>query len=188
MAGCSAITSPTARRAERGAEFVDSNHTEVLSLAELGLALQPEIGRPRSCGDAARCRRSGCADVDARLARARHRAVGPRVATVGDNPHSEDRSLADLMHALDLSVLARLVIGRQIRTEYMLPPRKSVSGSPAAMTRLQAAGRRECHRIVGGNDQLATVCRPVGRSGTPRLLRFSRSTPIGGRSRCAAVR
>ena len=34
------------------------------------------------------------------------------------------------MHSLDLSVLARLVIGRDIRTEYMLPPDEISQRSP----------------------------------------------------------
>ncbi|HEX3087977.1 MAG TPA: FAD-dependent oxidoreductase, partial [Ilumatobacteraceae bacterium] len=57
---------------------------------------------------------------------------------------------------LDLSVLSRLAIGRHIRTEYMLPPEEVGQRFAGRLTRLQAAGRPECHRIVGGNDQLAT--------------------------------
>jgi monoamine oxidase len=53
-------------------------------------------------------------------------------------------------------VYSRLFIGRHIRTEYMLPPEEVGQRFAGGLTRLQNAGRRECHRIVGGNDQLAT--------------------------------
>ena len=59
------------------------------------------------------------------------------------------------MHSLELSVLSRLVVGRHIRTEFMLPPEEVGQRFAGGLARLQAAGRRECHRIVGGNDQLA---------------------------------
>ncbi|MDP9465114.1 MAG: FAD-dependent oxidoreductase, partial [Actinomycetota bacterium] len=78
------------------------------------------------------------------------------VAGLGDGDDCERRSLADLMHSLDLSVLARLVIGRQIRTEFMLPPEEIGQRFAGGLARLQGSARRECHRIVGGNDQLAT--------------------------------
>ncbi len=143
--------------AERGAEFIDSNHAEVLALAtRLGLTLS---------------RRSADLDPAATLLDAGGRAVpmsmhaslepdiarwDQAVAAIPGGAEPDMESLADLMHALDLSVLARLVIGRQIRTEYMLPPEEVSRRFAGEMTRLQAAGSRECHRIVGGNDQLAT--------------------------------
>jgi monoamine oxidase len=141
---------------ERGAEFIDSNHAEVLALAaRLGLTLTS---------------RSADLDPDATLLDAGGRAVpmsmhasiepdlarwDGAVALLGDDPAAEQGTLADLMHSLDLSVYSRLVIGRHIRTEYMLPPEEVGQRFAGGLTRLQNAGRRECHRIVGGNDQLA---------------------------------
>ena len=78
------------------------------------------------------------------------------VAAVGDGDVDEWGNLADLMHSLDLSVLSRLAIGRHIRTEYMLPPEEVGQRYAGRLTRLQGAGTAECHRVVGGNDQLAT--------------------------------
>ena len=143
--------------AERGAEFIDSNHAEVLALASrLGLTLSE---RSADLDPAATLLDAGGRAVPMSM----HASLEPdiarwdhAVATVPDGPDSDVESLADLMHALDLSVLARLVIGRQIRTEYMLPPEEVSRRFAGGMTRLQAAGRRECHRVVGGNDQLAT--------------------------------
>jgi monoamine oxidase len=143
--------------AERGAEFIDSNHTEVLALAaRLGLTLSE---RSADLDPAQTLLDAGGRAVPMSM----HASLEPdiarwdrAVATVGEGPDCDTGSLADLMHALDLSVLARLVIGRQIRTEYMLPPEEVSQRFAGAMTRLQAAGRRECHRVVGGNDQLAT--------------------------------
>ena len=142
---------------ERGAEFIDSNHAEVLALAaRLGLTLTS---------------RDADLDPDATLIDAGGRAVpmsmhasiepdlarwDGAVASLGNDPATEQGTLADLMHSRDLSVYSRLVIGRHIRTEYMLPPEEVGQRFAGGLTRLQNAGRRECHRIVGGNDQLAT--------------------------------
>jgi monoamine oxidase len=78
------------------------------------------------------------------------------LANVADDAQTEHSTLADLMHSLDLSVLSRLVVGRHLRTEYMLPPEEVSQRFAGRLTRLQAAGSRECHRVIGGNDQLAT--------------------------------
>jgi len=142
---------------ERGAEFIDSNHAEVLALAaRLGLTLTS---------------RTADLDPDATLVDAGGRAVpmsmhasiqpdlarwDDAVAALGNDAATEQGTLADLMHSLDLSVYSRLVIGRHIRTEYMLPPEEVGQRFAGGLTRLQNAGQRECHRIVGGNDQLAT--------------------------------
>ncbi len=142
---------------ERGAEFIDSNHAEVLALAaRLGLTLTS---------------RSADLDHDATLVDAGGRAVPMSmhasiepdlirwegaVTALGDDAAAEHGTLADLMHSLDLSVYSRLVIGRHIRTEYMLPPEEVSQRFAGGLERLQKAGRRECHRIVGGNDQLAS--------------------------------
>ncbi|MEO7370560.1 MAG: NAD(P)/FAD-dependent oxidoreductase [Ilumatobacteraceae bacterium] len=146
---------------ERGAEFIDSNHVEVLALAgRLDLALTT---------------RSAGLDPDHTLLDAggravpmsMHASIAPDVARwelalagvdaeFADCATRQDGTLADLMHSLDLSVLSRLVIGRHIRTEYMLPPEEVGQRFAAGLSRLQAQGRPECHRVVGGNDQLAT--------------------------------
>jgi monoamine oxidase len=142
---------------ERGAEFVDSNHTEVLALAErLGLTLSQ---RSADLDPAATLLDAGGRPVPISM----HASIEPDVAVwdraitgLADDTHDDQATVADLMHSLDLSVLARLVIGRHIRTEFMLPPEEIGQCFAGRMTRLQAGIRRECHRIVGGNDQLAT--------------------------------
>lgn len=141
---------------ERGAEFIDSNHTEVLRLAErLGLELSD---RTADLDPAATLLDAGGRAVPMSM----HASIGPDVdrweralACLPNGDEAGPASLADLMHSLDLSVLSRLVIGRQIRTEFMLPPEEVSQRYAGALARLQGAGRRECHRIVGGNDQLA---------------------------------
>lgn len=143
---------------ERGAEFIDSNHAEVLALAaRLGLAVSI---RSADLDPAATLLDAGGRAVPMSM----HASLEPDIArwdsalaSVADDAQTERASLADLMHSLDLSVLSRLVIGRHLRTEYMLPPEEVSQRVAARLTRLQSAGRRECHRIVGGNDQLATV-------------------------------
>jgi monoamine oxidase len=148
---------------ERGAEFIDSNHDEVLALASrLGLTLS---ARSADLDPAATLIDAGGRAVPMSM----HASIEPdmarwlsAVAGLGDGDGGSDvdaderGNLADLMHSLDLSVLSRLAIGRHIRTEYMLPPEEVGQRFAGRLTRLQAAGRAECHRVVGGNDQLAT--------------------------------
>jgi monoamine oxidase len=142
---------------ERGAEFVDSNHAEVLELAaRLGLALS---NRSADIDPAATLLDAGGRAVPMSM----HASVAPDFARweqalvdLADDAGAEQRTLADLMHTLDLSVLSRLVVGRHIRTEFMLPPEEVGQRVAGRLARLQAAGQRECHRIVGGNDRLAT--------------------------------
>ena len=141
---------------ERGAEFVDSNHAEVLELAaRLGLALSD---RSADIDPAATLLDAGGRAVPMSM----HASVAPDFARweqaltdLADDAEAEQRTLADLMHTLDLSVLSRLVVGRHIRTEFMLPPEEVGQRVAGRLARLQAAGQRECHRIVGGNDRLA---------------------------------
>jgi monoamine oxidase len=141
---------------ERGAEFIDSNHTDVLGLvSRLGLTL---TDRSAEFDSAAALLDAGGRAVPIAM----HATVTPdlerwesAVASVADDNTSEWATLADLMHSLDLSVLSRLAIGRHIRTEFMLPPEEIGQRFAASLARLQSRGRRECHRIVGGNDQLA---------------------------------
>ena len=144
---------------ERGAEFIDSNHDAVLALASrLGLTLS---SRTSDLDPAATLIDAGGRAVPMSM----HASIEPdmarwlqAVAAVGDDDGDADESgnLADLIRSLDLSVLSRLAIGRHIRTEYMLPPEEVGQRFAGRLTRLQGAGRPECHRIVGGNDQLAT--------------------------------
>ena len=142
---------------ERGAEFIDSNHDQVIALAaRLGLTLST---RTADLDPAATLIDAGGRAVPMSM----HASVPPdmarwldAVAAVGDDDADEWGNLADLMHSLDLSVLSRLAIGRHIRTEYMLPPEEVGQRFAGRLTRLQGAGRAECHRVVGGNDQLAT--------------------------------
>ncbi len=142
---------------ERGAEFVDSNHIEVLELAaRLGLTLST---RAADLDPAETLLDAGGRAVPMSM----HASLEPDIArwdhvlaNVADDAETEHATLADLMHTLDLSVLSRLAIGRHLRTEYMLPPEEVSQRVAGRLTRLQAAGRRECHRVIGGNDQLAT--------------------------------
>ncbi len=157
---------------ERGAEFIDSHHTEVLALAQrLGLlpsermsTLDPAESLLDAGGRAVPM--SMHASLEPDLARWR-RAVIELV----DNDSSERQTMADLMHSLDLSVLARLVIGRELRTEFMLPPDEVSQRFAAHVARARSGGVGEAHRVVGGNDQLA----------------FGLATALGDRVRLGAV-
>ncbi len=143
--------------AERGAEFIDGNHTEVLELAaELGLSLSD---RPAELDPQATLIDAGGRAIPMHLHAslagdlARWQAALDGLQTTDAFEHA---TLADLVASLDLSVMARLVIGRDIRTEYMLPPEAVSQRFAAEVQAHQVVGQRECHRIVGGNDQLAT--------------------------------
>ena len=143
--------------AERGAEFIDGHHTEVLALAaELGLTVTShavEFDAAATLVDA------GGRPVPMHLHSsvvddlARWHAAVRAVDLAGAD--AERRTLADLMHDLAMPVMSRLVVGRLVRTEFMLPP-DEVSQRFAA---LKAAHPRPephvRHRVVGGNDRLA---------------------------------
>jgi monoamine oxidase len=77
------------------------------------------------------------------------------VASLQPTNEFEDATLADLLASLGLSVMARVVIGRDIRTEFMLPPEQVSQRFAAQVAANQVAGLRERHRVVGGNDRLA---------------------------------
>jgi monoamine oxidase len=141
---------------ERGAEFIDSHHTEVLRLAQrLGLlvsertsALDPAESLLDAGGRAVPMSMHASLEPDlARWKRA--------VAELVDNDSLERQTMADLMHSLDLSVLARLVIGRELRTEFMLPPDEISQHFAARVAGARSGGVGEAHRVVGGNDRLA---------------------------------
>jgi monoamine oxidase len=164
--------------AERGAEFVDTSHTHVLALVQhLGLTLN---NVPSGHDDDARL-----VDVAGRTApfslhhslgadlAAWHDALGalaarvdPADPTAGDDAAALDAApLSALLESLGLGLMARVVVGRDIRTEYMVGPdevSQLMAGWMTALHRRSGDGF-EGHRIVGGNDQLATgLARPLG--------------------------
>lgn len=142
---------------ERGAEFVDANHAQVLALAaELGLdlterdgELAPSTALVDAAGRAVPMHLHASLGDD--LLRWEHALEGLR-----DDDEFEDRTLDELMRSLGLSAMSRLVIGRDIRTEYMLPPDSVSQRYAAHLVSVQRPGLRERHRVVGGLDQLAT--------------------------------
>ncbi|MBI4935796.1 MAG: FAD-dependent oxidoreductase [Actinobacteria bacterium] len=141
---------------ERGAEFIDGTHTEVLSIArELDLTLTE---------------RSADLDARATLVDAGGRAVPmylhatlapdwvrweAAVASLRPTDEYEHGTLGDVLHDLGLSVMSRVVIGRDVRTEFMLPPEEVSQRFAAQVVVNQVHGERERHRVVGGNDLLA---------------------------------
>jgi monoamine oxidase len=141
---------------ERGAEFIDGNHTVVLALArDLGLTLTE---------------RSTDLDARATLVDAGGRAVPmylhatlapdcerweQAVARLRCTDEFEALTLGDLLHELGLSMMSRVVIGRDVRTEFMLPPEEVSQRFAAQVASNQVHGQRERHRVVGGNDLLA---------------------------------
>lgn len=182
---------------ERGAEFIDGNHTEVIALAgALGLrlsnranALDPHGTLLDSGG------RAVPIDLHASIGGDAHRW---EVALRGlaDDDVSDTRSLAELMDGIDppLSPLSKLVIGRDIRTEYMLPPEEVSQRFAARNAAVQNDAEREVHRVIGGNDQLATrLAAMLGdrvRLGSPVASVDTRATVTmlsGGSLRAAAV-
>ncbi|HNJ98780.1 MAG TPA: FAD-dependent oxidoreductase, partial [Ilumatobacteraceae bacterium] len=142
--------------AERGAEFIDGSHREVLALAaQLGLQLTT---------------RDNATDTRAVLVDAGGRAVPyhlhatlaegwalweAALATLRPTDEFEAGTLQALIDGLGASAIARLVIGREVRTEYMLPPSEVSQRFAAQLATVQVPAERERHRIVGGNDQLA---------------------------------
>lgn len=167
--------------AERGAEFVDRAHREVHALVE---AFGLELSEVR-CGVEPGER---LLDVGGRTAPFKlHHSLSDGLARF-DDAIADLASLVDLDHpagpgapgaafldavplsalieGLGLSLMARVVIGRDVRSEYMLAP-DQISQLMAAWTtalRLRSGdGGVEGTRIVGGNDQLATgLARPLG--------------------------
>jgi monoamine oxidase len=156
---------------ERGAEFIDTGHRAVMALVErLGLSL---LDATADRDDDARL-----LDVGGRvtpfsfhhslagdLERWGH-ALGELAAKVdvNDPTGGADASamdaapLSELIDGLGLSLMARVVIGRDVRTEYMVGPNEVSQLTAAWMTALhrRSGDGFEGHRIVGGNDQLAT--------------------------------
>lgn len=161
---------------ERGAEFVDANHHRVLGLAaELGLQtvrIDPAPGATGRRSDLRRLDLGGRAVALADLpsVTAEHRRweealdelamlVDPDAPADGPMADSLDaRSAAEFVAPLGLSVPARVLIGRELRTEFMVPPAELSLLHLAwlAARHRQAGDGREAFRIVGGFDQVAS--------------------------------
>lgn len=155
---------------ERGAEFVDSAHNEVLAVVErFHLTLCPA---PSGRDDAERM-----VDIGGRTAPyALHHslaadlarwdeALAALAATIDlhdptaspDAQHLDQVPLAALIESLGLGLVARVVIGRDVRSEFMLGPDEVSVLMAAWMTalHLRSGDGFEGWRIVGGNDRLA---------------------------------
>jgi monoamine oxidase len=160
---------------ERGAEFIDGNHTEALALAaDLGLSLSV---RDWDFDPRATMVDAGGRAVPMHL----HANIAPdwerweqAVAALQPTEAFEDATLADLLRSLGLSVMARVLIGRDIRTEFMLPPEEVSQRFAAQVASNQQDGMRERHRVVGGNDLLAAGL--AARLGTRLRLRTAVAT------------
>lgn len=162
--------------AEGGAEWISANHGAVLSLAErFGLGLvraQPSLSAEHSLLDAAgkvarfdlwdraahgRASQdlarwnTACAELAARLD-----PSDPAASAVAAG--LDETTAADLIDELNLHSVARMVVGRRLRTEFMVTPADISQAHLAWMTLLEgeAGEGYEAFRIDGGNDQVAT--------------------------------
>jgi monoamine oxidase len=169
---------PNGQWCERGAEFIDSNHTEVLSLAQsLGLDL---LDATKGRDDAKRLLDVGGRPAPFALHHSLqtelawwHEAQAKLAALVDpDDPTASESaadldllSLSDFLTALHLSVATRVAVGRELRTEFMVGP-DGVSQLMAGWMfarHLQAGDGYEAFRIAGGNDQLTSgLAAPLG--------------------------
>jgi monoamine oxidase len=163
---------------DRGAEFIDTSHVEVLALVRrLGLQLSDV---PSGGDDNARLVDAGgrstlfsmhhslITDLEAWV-----EALGELADRVDPNDLAASAGaieldaapLSALLDSLGLSLIARVVIGRDVRTEYMLGPdevSQLMAGWMTALHRRSGSGF-EGHRVVGGNDQLAAgLAEPLG--------------------------
>ena len=141
---------------ERGAEFIDGNHSEVLTLAgDLGLPLRRrsnELDAAATLIDAGG--RPSPLRLHSSLVADRQRWEAALTALVpGDE--LEGSTLDDLIASLELSAMGRLVIGREVRTEFMLPPAEVSQRFAAEVVSRQVPSEREVFRVIGGNDRLA---------------------------------
>ena len=158
---------------ERGAEFVDSTHGEVVALAgrfglplidagggdgrddgrwlDLGgravaLSMLPSVAAEHSRWDEAVSELASMVDVD---------EDDPLAAP--DAARLDHRSVDELITSLDLSVPARVLVGRELRTELMLPPAEvsQLHLAWVAAGHRRAGDGREAYRVDGGADRLA---------------------------------
>lgn len=167
---------------ERGAEFVDTAHCEVLALAaQLGLEFTPvragkdDAARLLDVGGRAvplehqQRAREGLARWEAAMADLADRVGEFDDAGLAALDHLDDTAsadllaldlvpLADVLAGLGLDVHARVLVGRIIRTEYMVAPDQVSAVMAGWMERLHriSGDGFEALRIAGGNDRLAT--------------------------------
>lgn len=167
-----------AQHAEGGAEFVNADHAEVLALAaRFGIATEPA----RAVGGSTMLDAGGrlvplhlwdeatkgrlTADLDRWHAAldALAEGIDPDDPATGERAAAlDERSAASFVAELDLSAVARVVVGRHLRTEYMVPPDELSLLHVAWMAarerrcRALAADGWEASRLAGGNDRLAT--------------------------------
>lgn len=164
------------QHAEGGAEWIHADHSAVLSLAErLGLRLlstQPSRSAQSSLLDAAG--KVARFDLWDRAAHGQasldmdrwHDACRGLAARLDPNDPAasavavglDEVTAADLIDELNLHSVARMVVGRRLRTEFMVTPADISQAHLAWMTVLEqeAGDGYEAFRIDGGNDQLAT--------------------------------
>jgi monoamine oxidase len=156
---------------ELGAEFIDPEHREVWRLIErFGLAT---VESTADGDDRARLLDMGGRaepfSVHGSLAGELERwdealdhladLVDPSDPVAGSDAARLDAlPLSELLASLGLSVSARVVIGRDIRSEFMVPPEELSQLFVGWITALhrRSGDDYEGYRIVGGADQLAT--------------------------------
>ena len=172
------------QHAEGGAELISANHREVVALAErFGLELD-ESSAPEDADDLlidAGGRVVSFAELDRGTGKAVSRELAGWYARLDelaatldpDDPPSTPgahlmdlRSAADLIAELPLSGLSRLVIGRELRTEFMAPPgrisllhvawMRQLANEADAMARGPGRRGHEAWRVRRGTDLLAT--------------------------------
>lgn len=163
---------------ERGAEFIDAEHSFTRELvAEMGLSL---LQRPPS----AMLPAGGLLDVGGRPAPFKAHpglsadlaayealldslaeravaaaALGSAAAAVGSaavgSAAVDAESLGEALAGLSMTVAGRVVVGRHVRTEWMLPPDELSCLFVGAQRASRGRGAgQEVFRIAGGNDQL----------------------------------
>lgn len=173
---------------ERGAEFVCTAHTEVLSLVvELGLEVSDV---PSGGDDAARVLDLGGRTVPFGL----HHTLGVDLRRWDDllaelarridldaldapgSAELDARPVSELVDAAQLGLVGRVAVGRAIRTEYMLGPDEvsQLMAAWVAALHERSGDGLESLRIVGGNDQLATGLAGLVQS------RIRLSSPVAG--------
>jgi monoamine oxidase len=146
---------------ERGAELVAGDDHHVMALAaELGIGLsgyraadEPGEDMVDIGGRIAPLSYYGQVEADRRrfeLARM------DLAASVGDDPSGEhgDTALSQILAGLDLSVVSRVVLGRDVRSEWMLPPDEVSSRFVGWQDRHRGSAQRGRYRIDGGADRL----------------------------------
>lgn len=165
------------QHAEGGAEFVNADHVEVLALAaRFGIATEParptrgsvtidaggRVAPFEAWDDALRGQLS--ADLarwhDALLALSAD--IDPDDPVAGPRARElDERDAVSFVAELGLSPLARVVVGRDLRTEHMVPPDELSLLHVAWMVarerqcRAVASDGWEAFRLAGGNDGIA---------------------------------